>query len=65
MHANDKLFDAVSKTAVISLVSLALTQKSYQDVQNELLQNHNKFHPDQLKSVRENEAKRFSFALTS
>ena len=52
-----KFFDAVSKTAVIFLISLNLTQKQYQDVQLELLQHHISFHPNQLKSVQENEAK--------
>ena len=33
-------------------------------MQLELLQQHIKFHPDQLKNVRENEAKRFCFSLT-
>ena len=40
-------FDAVCKTAVISL----LTQKKYQDVQLELFHHQHKFHPDQVKSV--------------
>ena len=36
-----------------------VTQQKYPDVQLQLLQHHIKFHRDQLKSVRENEAKRF------
>ena len=35
-----------------------------QDVHLELLQRHINFHPDHLKSVGENEAKMFCFALT-
>ena len=41
-----------------------LNQTQYEDVQRELLQNHLKFHPDQLKSVQEIEANRLGFALT-
>ena len=55
--------DAVSETAIISL-ALVLTQKEHQDVQLKLFQHHVHFHPDQLKSVRENEAKRFCLGLT-
>ena len=51
MHANVKLFEAVSKTAVISLLSLNLTQNLYWDVQFDLLQHHIKLHPDLLKNV--------------
>ena len=39
-------------------------RRKYQDVQVELLQQQIKFHPDQLKSAQENEAKRFCFVLT-
>ena len=60
MHA----FDAVSKTALISLVLINLTQKQSQDVHLELLHRHIKFPPDQMKSVQENEAQRFCFTLT-
>ena len=56
--------DTISKTAVISLVSLNLTWKQYQDIQFELLQHHINFHPDHLKHVWENKAKRFCFVLT-
>ena len=52
--------DTVSKTAAISLNSLTLTQK-YQYVQ---LQHNFKFHPDQLKTLQENEANRSCSALT-
>ena len=55
--------DAVSKTAAISFVYLNVTQKKYQNIQLDLLQLHTKFHPDQLKSVQENEAKRFALTL--
>ena len=60
MHADIKVFWTRS---VISLLSLNLTQKQYRDVQLELLEHHVKFHPDQMKSVKENEPKRFWFAL--
>ena len=50
--------------AAISLVSINLTKKSPQDVQLELHHHHIKFHPDQMKSVGENEVKRFYFVLT-
>ena len=64
MHANVNVFDAVSKTAVISCISLHLTKKHYQNVQLNLLQHHTKFHSGQLKSERETEVKRFCFVLT-
>ena len=35
-----------------------LTQNWYQNIQLELLQHHVKFHPNDLKSVQENEANR-------
>ena len=57
------VFDAVSKTAVISLVSFNFTIKQYHNVQLELLQQHIKLHPDQFKSMRENKATRNSFPL--
>ena len=57
-------FLTVSETEVICLASLTLTQQYYQDVQLEVLPHHLKFHPDQMKSVGENEAIRFYFALT-
>ena len=41
--AISKYFDAVSKTAVICLVLLNLTQKQYQDVQPELIQHQSNF----------------------
>ena len=63
MRANVNDFDAVSKTAVISLVSLTVTKKQYQNVQLQLRQRQIKFHLDELKSLRENEAKRLCFAL--
>ena len=47
-----KLFYAVCKIAVISLVSLNLTQKQSQDVQFELLPHHIKFHSDQMICAR-------------
>ena len=56
-----KFSDAVSKSTVISPISLNLIQKKYQV---NLLQCWIKFYPNQLKSVQENETKRFSFALT-
>ena len=59
-----KLFDTVSKTLIIPFVSLNLIQKHYQGFQLELLKHHVKFDPDQFKSVPENEADRFYFALT-
>ena len=59
MHGNVNFVDAVSKTAVISLVSINLTQKQSQDVQAELFHHHIKFHPDQMKSVQKNQANRF------
>ena len=46
------VYDAVSITAAISLVSLNLTPNWYRDVQLELLQHSIELHPDQLKSVR-------------
>ena len=64
MHANIKVFDTVSKTALISFCSLNLTKKKQcQDVQLKLPQHYIKFHPDQLKSMQENEATKFNFAL--
>ena len=57
-------FDAVSKTAVISLVLINLTQKYCQDIYIELLYDHIRFHPDQLTIVQENEANMLCFALT-
>ena len=59
-----KFVDTLRKTAVISLDSITLTKSYYHDVQVELLQHHIKFHPDELKSVQENEAQRFWIALT-
>ena len=50
MHANGKVYDAVSKTAAITFNYIHLTQKRH--------------HPIQLKSVWKNEANRYSFALT-
>ena len=55
MHANLKDYS--------SCFNKSYSEQS-QDVQLELLHHHIKFHPDQMKSVRENEAKRFCFALT-
>ena len=55
---------AVREIVVTSLVSLRLTQKSYLDVQLELFLRHVQFHLGQLKSVGENEAKKFCFAMT-
>ena len=46
------------------LQTLWFLSKLYQDVSHGLLQHHIKFHPDQLKSVQENEANGFCFALT-
>ena len=60
MHANVNFLDTVNKTA---LVSINLSQKQSQDVQLELLNNHIKFHLDQIKSVAESEANRFCFPL--
>ena len=54
MHAIDKVFDAVSKTAVISLTVLNVTLKKNQDVQFQLLQHGIKFHTDHFKGVGEN-----------
>ena len=62
-----KIFYTVRKTAVISLLSCnpsILTQRSSQDVQPKLLHHHMKFHPDHMKRVQENIAKRLCFALT-
>ena len=53
--------DAISKIVVIALVSKHLTKKRYQDVQLEHLI---KFHHNQLKNARENQAKGFCIALT-
>ena len=65
MYSNDKVFlHAVSKKADISLDSINLTKKQNKNVQHELPQYHIKFHPDEMKSVRENEAKRFCFTQT-
>ena len=58
------VFDMVLKTAIITLVTLNLTPKKYYYVQLELLQKQITFYPDHLKSVQENEAKKFCFALT-
>ena len=63
MQVSVTVFDAVIKIAVISFLSLNVTQKQYRAVQLKLIQHHIKFHPDQLKRVRENEAKKFCFAL--
>ena len=46
-----KFVDAVSKTTVLSLVSLHATQKYHRDFPAEFLQHQIKFHPDQLKSA--------------
>ena len=59
MNANFKVFDAVCKTPVITLVSINPTQNQSQDVQHVLLHHDNKINPDQVKSVWENEANRF------
>ena len=40
-----------------------ITQKKSQSAQLELLFHHIKFYPDQIKSVRENEANRFALYL--
>ena len=59
-----EVFYVVCKTAGISLVSKSLTQKGSHGVQVELLHHHIKLYPDQIKSVKENEANLFCFALT-
>ena len=59
-----KFFDTVSKTAVISLVSLTLTWNQYPNVQLELFLHHTKFHPDQFKRVQEKETNTICFELT-
>ena len=59
-----KSFDTVSRIAVISLESINVTQKYYQNVQLEYLWHHIKFHPDELNSEQENEANRLCFVLT-
>ena len=59
-----KLFVTVSKTAVISLVSIHLTQKQFPHVQLILLQHHMTFHNAWLKGVWENEGIMFCFVLT-
>ena len=41
-----KLFDAVSKTAIIFLDNTNFTLKKYQNARFELLQHHIKFHPE-------------------
>ena len=58
-----KFFNAVCKTAVISLF---LQKSQPQDVQFQLLPHHIKFHPEaeQIKSEREIEANRFCLVLT-
>ena len=50
MHAN-VFFDAVCKTAFISLVSINLTQKQSPGVQLQLLYHEIRFDPDEMKSV--------------
>ena len=57
-------FDAVSKTAVIPIVSKNSTHKQSQDVLLELTHHHITFHPDQMRSVQENEENVFCFVLT-
>ena len=59
-----KFWDVVSKIAVVSLDSINLTTKQYLDVQIERLHPHITFHPGELKSVQENEAKIFHFPPT-
>ena len=54
-----------NKRAAFPLVSINLTQKKTQDTKLELLHHYLKFHPDQMKSVGENDANRYCFALTS
>ena len=46
----------MSKTAVISFDYMTITVQQYYDLQLELLPNQMKFHPDQLKSMQQNEA---------
>ena len=61
-----KFCDTVCETEVVSLVSVSLTPKQYQDVQLEYLQHDIRLDPDQLKSVwdRDNEDNGFFFAVT-
>ena len=48
------VFTQSVKQQFVSLVLLNFTQKYYQDIQLKLLQQDIQFHPDHLKSVREN-----------
>ena len=59
-----KFFDTVCKTAVVYLISINFIQKQSHDVQLKFLHHHIKFHLDQMKSMRENEANRFCLVLT-
>ena len=64
MHTNVKVFYAVVQLQnFISLVSINRTQKQTQDVHLELL-HHITIHPDETKSIEENEANKFCFVLT-
>ena len=57
-------FYVFTKTALISLDYINLSENYCQDVQIELLQHHDKFHPHGLTSVQENEANMFCSVLT-
>ena len=59
MHAN------VSKTALISLNAIILTQYYYYNIQLESLQHHTKHHPNQLKSMWKTGANRLSTDLVT
>ena len=63
--AKSNLFYAVSKIAVSSLLSLNKSQTKLVSGYKTLnCFNTSKFHPDQLKNVWKNDAKRFRFVLT-
>ena len=57
-------FNAVNKTADISVDYINLTPKTHHDVKPELIHRHTNFHLDQVRGVQGTEIKRFCFALT-
>ena len=61
MHVTISGFDAISEAAVVSLDDINPCPVYIHDVQTVFFQQHFKFHPYQIKYVRENEANWFCF----
>ena len=61
MHTYVEVFGVVSKTTVIPLLSINLTENQSQNFKLELLHHQIKSDPDQMKSVQENDAKQILF----